>query len=114
MNNMELNKYQIEEGIKKTGKYRQENGSTLSEHQAYIDGWHDAVEFIRILMKPGKFKLTEDQLKQAKNTSGFLDWNTLTLDQMVNYLDDKYKYSNTGDAKCIYHLIEFYRKTKAI
>lgn len=41
-----------------------------------------------------------------------LDWNTLTLDQMVDYLENKYKFSSTGDAKCIFTLIEFYKKHK--
>jgi len=40
------------------------------------------------------------------------DWNTLTLDQMVEHLRQKYQFSSTGDAKCIYHLIEFYDKNK--
>jgi len=42
------------------------------------------------------------------------DWNSLTLDQMVEYLREEYKFSSSGDAKCIYHLIEFYdNKNKA-
>jgi hypothetical protein len=43
---------------------------------------------------------------------GWLNWNTLSLDQMVEYLRKKYMFSSTGDAKCIYHLIEFYDKHK--
>lgn len=43
---------------------------------------------------------------------GWLDWNLLSLDQMVEYLRNKYRFSSTGDAKCIYHLIEFYDKHK--
>ena len=43
---------------------------------------------------------------------GWLDWNTLSLDQMVEYLRKKYMFSSSGDAKCIYHLIEFYDKHK--
>ena len=43
---------------------------------------------------------------------GWLDWNTLSLDQMVEYLRKKYMFSSTGEAKCIYHLIEFYDKHK--
>ena len=39
---------------------------------------------------------------------GLLDWNTLSLHQMVEYLRKKYMFSSSGDAKCIYHLIEFY------
>lgn len=43
---------------------------------------------------------------------GWMDWNTLSLDQMVEYLRKKYMFSSSGDAKCIYHLIEFYDKHK--
>jgi hypothetical protein len=43
---------------------------------------------------------------------GWLDWNTLSLDQMVEHLRQKYMFSSSGDAKCIYHLIEFYDKHK--
>jgi hypothetical protein len=39
---------------------------------------------------------------------GWLDWNTLSLDQMVEHLRQKFMFSSSGDAKCIYHLIEFY------
>ena len=42
---MRPTKLQIESGIKNTGKYRQENGYPIAEHQAYIDGWYDAIEF---------------------------------------------------------------------
>lgn len=43
---------------------------------------------------------------------GIIDWNTLSLDEMVEYLKEKYKFSSTGDAKCIHHLIEFYESKK--
>jgi hypothetical protein len=43
---------------------------------------------------------------------GWMDWNTLSLDQMVEHLRKKYMFSSSGDAKCIYHLIEFYDKHK--
>jgi len=47
-----------------------------------------------------------------KLPKGWLDWNTLSLDQMVEYLRQKYMIDSSGDAKCIYHLIEFYDKYK--
>ena len=43
---------------------------------------------------------------------GWIDWNTLSLDQMVEYLRKKYMFSSSGDTKCIYHLIEFYDNHK--
>lgn len=59
-------------------------------------------------------KLTKEQLEKNKESLkvGFLDWNTLTLDQMVEYLEEKHKFSSTGEAKCIFELIEFYKKHK--
>ena len=44
--------------------------------------------------------------------NGWMDWNKLTLDEMVEYLRNKYRFSSSGDAKCIYHLIEFYDNHK--
>lgn len=44
--------------------------------------------------------------------NGWMDWNKLTLDEMVEYLRNKYMFSSSGDAKCIYHLIEFYDNHK--
>lgn len=43
---------------------------------------------------------------------GWIDWNLLTLDQMVEYLKNKYQFSSSADAKCIFSLIEFYEKNK--
>jgi hypothetical protein len=43
---------------------------------------------------------------------GWMDWNTLSLDQMAEHLRNKFMFSSSGDAKCIYHLIEFYDKHK--
>ena len=40
------------------------------------------------------------------------DWNTLSLDQMVEYLRKKYMFLSSGDAKCIIELIDFYDKYK--
>ena len=59
-------------------------------------------------------KLSKEQIEKNKEVLkiGFLDWNTLTLDQMVEYLEDKHKFSSTGESLCIYRLIEFYKKHK--
>jgi hypothetical protein len=43
---------------------------------------------------------------------GWMDWNTLSLDQMAEHLRNKFMFSSSGNAKCIYHLIEFYDKHK--
>lgn len=46
------------------------------------------------------------------NLNLLFDWNTLSLDQMVNYLKEKFQFSSTGEAKCIFELIDFYEKHK--
>jgi len=43
---------------------------------------------------------------------GWLDWNTISLDKMVEHLRKKFMFNSSGDAKCIYQLIEFYDKHK--
>lgn len=60
-------------------------------------------------------KLSKEQIDKQDKTAlqaGFFDWNVLTLDQMVEYLEDKHRFSSTGESKCIYHLIEFYKNHK--
>lgn len=47
-----------------------------------------------------------------KNENPMLDWNTLSLDEMVKYLEDKFKFDSSGTAKCVHHLIEFYKDNK--
>lgn len=51
---------------------------------------------------------------KSKLPDGWMDWNTLTLDQMVEHLRMKYMLSSSGDAKCIFELIKFYDKHKNI
>ena len=51
-------------------------------------------------------------MKDKKLPDGWLDWNTLSLDEMVEYLRKKHMVSSTGESKCIYELIEFYEKNK--
>lgn len=66
----------------------------------------------------GELEYTGDQYCKCNEKEapvvpeGWLDWNTLSLDEMVEYLRKKYAISSTGDAKCIYHLIEFYDEHK--
>lgn len=41
---------------------------------------------------------------------GFMDWNELSLDIIVSYLENKYMFLSSGDAYCINKLIEFYKE----
>lgn len=47
-----------------------------------------------------------------KMPEGWMDWNTLSLNEMVEYLRDKYCIHSSGDAKCIMSLIDYYDKYK--
>lgn len=50
--------------------------------------------------------------KNLELPGGFIDWNKLSLDEMVDYLKKKYMFGSSGDAKCIFELIDFYEKHK--
>lgn len=41
---------------------------------------------------------------------GVIDWNKLSLDMIVTYLENKYMFSSSADAHCIYRLIKFYKE----
>jgi hypothetical protein len=56
--------------------------------------------------------LSKGDVSGSALPEGWVDWNTLSIDQMVEYLRNKYMFSSSGDAKCIYHLIDFYEKHK--
>lgn len=65
------------------------------------------------------YELENQYMNSMSQTDGhvvirekFFDYNELTLDQMVEYLREKFMFSSSGDAKCIYHLIEFYDQNK--
>ncbi len=47
----------------------------------------------------------------AEKTAMF-DWNTLSLDEMAAHLKQRYMMSSSGDAKCIWELVQFYEKHK--
>jgi len=59
-----------------------------------------------------KPQLNIDAVSGSALPEGWMDWNTLSLDQMVEHLRNKYMFSSSGDAKCIHNLIEFYDKHK--
>ena len=50
--------------------------------------------------------------ENEQKISGFMDWNQLSLDQHVAYLEEKYRFSSKGEALSIHKLIEFYRQNK--
>lgn len=60
--------------------------------------------------------LNEDEKKKVLNSApqipGMVDWNTLSLDQLVTYLENKHKFSSTGESFAINRLIDFYKENK--
>ena len=73
--------------------------------------------FISILLNilfENKIPLTKKDyliLKVIPNIpGGWLDWNTLTMEQIVQYLKNKYKYSSSGESLAIYKLIQYYKE----
>ena len=69
------------------------------------------IEYIALIMEEYA-ALFQPPVSGSALPNGWMDWNKLTLDEMVEYLRNKYMFSSSGDAKCIYHLIEFYDNHK--
>jgi len=63
-------------------------------------------------IKELKKKMKNPEKLPKELPKGWIDWNELTLDQMVEHLRNKYMFSSSGDAKCIGSLIDFYEKNK--
>lgn len=80
--------------------------------QFYTENDSEFKDLVKILKKKDKQALSKGDVSGSVLPEGWLDWNTLSLNQMVEYLRNKYMFSSSGDAKCIYHLIEFYDKHK--
>jgi hypothetical protein len=49
----------------------------------------------------------------CKDGTRWIDWNKLSLDEMVEYLKQKHQFSSTGESKCIFELIQFYEDRKS-
>lgn len=56
---------------------------------------------------------TKEELKSGGNGGdGFTDWNTKSLDELADYLERRWQYQSSGEAKAIFELIKFYRENK--
>lgn len=42
----------------------------------------------------------------------FVDWNKYSMDELADYLEDKWKFSSSGEALAILKMVDFYRKNK--
>lgn len=60
--------------------------------------------------------LNEDEKKKvlasAPPITGIIDWNKLSMDQLVAYLENKHNFSSTGESYAIFKLIKFYKEHK--
>jgi hypothetical protein len=56
--------------------------------------------------------LSKEEQDEIFKKTGFVDWNQYDLDHFANYLEDKWKFSSSGEALAIFKLIEFYRTHK--
>ena len=50
----------------------------------------------------------DDKMKKA----GFMDWNTLEMDQLVEHLENEFMFSSSGTAFAVFKLIKFYKENK--
>jgi hypothetical protein len=42
----------------------------------------------------------------------FADWNKFTMDELANYLEQKYMFLSSGEALAVMKMVDFYRKNK--
>lgn len=56
--------------------------------------------------------LSKEEKDEIFKKTGFMDWNQLSLDQLADYLENKWRFNSSGDALAIHKLIEFYRENK--
>lgn len=62
---------------------------------------------------PSVPKEERSQLNEGKNDmNGFVDWNKYSMDELADYLENKWKFSSSGDALAIYKFVKFYRDNK--
>lgn len=45
---------------------------------------------------------------------GFTDWNEINMDELADYLQNKYKYQSSGDAYAILRFVNYYREIESI
>lgn len=57
---------------------------------------------------------TTDKEDRNIELLGFTDWNKLTLDDLSDYLENKYRFNSSGEALAILKMVDFYKKHKNI
>ena len=64
---------------------------------------------LKLLIAAEEKLKTEPQLSIEKE---FVDWNKFSMDDLANYLENKYLLQSSGEALAIHKLVNFYRKNK--
>ncbi len=54
--------------------------------------------------------LEEVGATEQKKPAEFVDWNTFTLDQHCEILENEFRFSSSGIARSVFELIDFYKK----
>jgi hypothetical protein len=44
--------------------------------------------------------------------TGFVDWNTFSMDELADYLENKWAIHSSGEAFAIMRMVDFYRENK--
>ncbi len=53
-------------------------------------------------------------MTQSELPEGWIDWNTLSLDQLADHLEKEFMFSSTGTAKAVNELVKFYRNRESL
>lgn len=56
-------------------------------------------------------QIRKNDIKISDNCT-FIDWNELSMDELAEYLENKFEYNSTGDALAILKMVNFYRNNK--
>ena len=57
-------------------------------------------------------KLSKEEQKANLLKIGWMDWNDYSMDELADYLEEKWRFSSSGEALAIYKMVEFYRENK--
>jgi gas vesicle protein len=59
------------------------------------------------------YKLINLKLKnQMIDEDSYIDWNFFSMDDLANYLENKYQFNSSGEALAIMKMVKFYREHK--
>ena len=99
-----MNKEITEDYIIKSAPYY---GKSCNEY------WITGAKWMLTKLLSKEYKLPEIKWEKATENmpDGFADWNNLTLEDYCAYLERRYMFSSTGEAKAIFEIIKECRKS---